>query len=121
MATIKEAIYIQESDEPSLGELLLDAGVPNAMVHVVADAVNDYLHAQRVTMVSNVVAHLFAFLLPSFRPERNVFGRVLAMAWALGQGKATGHKSLVESAKAAEIAEQTMRDNISLATKVMGV
>jgi hypothetical protein len=121
MATIKEAIYMQESDEPSLGELLLDAGVPNDMVHVVADAVNDYMHAQRVSMVSGIVARFFSFLLPSFRPERNVYGRILAMAWALGQGKATGHKSLVESAKAAEIAEQTMRDNISLATKIMEV
>jgi hypothetical protein len=121
MATIKEAISQADEEQLSLRDMLLDEGIPNSFIPVVEKVLEEYLEGGRASILNSICSRYFSFLLPNFKPERNIYARVLAAAWASGFGKLTGHKSLVESANIADVGEQTMRDMVAKATQQMNL
>jgi len=102
-------------NENELMDHLLDVNVRPADASIAIEALAEYAEETWPLLLKEALTRVMIYMLPGYKPESTVYARTLALAWAMGASQLTGHKSIAESAAAAHMAEQTLRDMIKKA------
>lgn len=120
MSTTYSATYIDEEAPPTIEQMLEEAGLCRVDIQRAAAICEHYHSRERAHAVGVITARLLDWVLGS-NAGVNPLARPLALAWALGHGAATQHRSMAESAEAAGMSRAGMQQLTARAKAHLGL
>lgn len=110
-----------DGPEPlGLEQMLEEAGLSSADAQQAAMVCEAYSQRERAHAVSVIVPRLLDWVLDG-NAKANPLARPLALAWALGHGASTQHRSMAESAEAVGMSRAGMQQLCARAKAHLGL
>jgi len=112
--------HFDEPEPLGLEQMLEEAGLSPTDVQQAAIVCEAYSQRERAHAVSVIVPRLLDWVLDG-NAKANPLARPLALAWALGHGASTQHRSMAESAEAVGMSRAGMQQLCARAKAHLGL